>query len=170
MRGVRHTSMALHREEAIVWSYLTLRRSEQDPERRVACNGAGRRLYEVWGRSGSASGKITVVDADQRPVAVVRERLARRHSAAIRRPGKPVTTVRWSNVSGSDRIQAEIDGVAKLWMRGDLTGAGAEMELDADRVGRVSPLGRWEYSIAVAPDFDHALAVSLVVTADLLAH
>ena len=73
-------------------------------------------------------------------------------------------------MSGSDRIQAEIDGVAKLWMRGDLTGAGAEKELDADRVGRVSPLGRWEYSIAVAPDFDHALAVSLVVTADLLAH
>ena len=159
--------MALNREEAIVWLYLTLRRSEQDVERRVACSGEGRRLYEVRGRP--VSGKITVVDADQRPVAVVVERLARRHSAVIRRPGKPVATVRWSNVSGSDRVQVEIDGVAKLRLRGDLTGAGAVLELDAARVAHVSPLGVGQYAIGVAPDFDCALAVSLVLAADLLA-
>ena len=135
----------------------------------MACDGAGRRLYEVRGDAGSGTGRITVVDADQRPVAVVTERLARRHSAAIRRPGQPLTTVRWSTVSGSHRVQVEIEGQANLQMHGNLRHRGAFVELEADRVAQASPVGSGEYSIAVAPDFDRVFALSLVVAADLLA-
>jgi uncharacterized protein YxjI len=152
-----------------VWTYLTLRRSEQHFDRRVACDGAGRRLFVIVGNPASETGRIEVVDADLQPVAVVTERLSRRHTVAIRRPGEPVATVRWSTVSGSERVRVDIDGVAGLRMRGNPDGRGTVVELDANEVARVAPLGDGDYSIAVAPDFDRALAVSLVVAADLLA-
>jgi uncharacterized protein YxjI len=153
-----------------MWCRLELRRSGEGHDHRIVRDAAGAVVYRVLGRAGSARGTITLLDADEHPVATVRQQLARRHTAVVDRSGRPVVAVRWSSMSGSRRLRVTVPDDVDLRIRGDLRSERATIERNRVPEVYVSSVGEDEYDIDLEPDSDSLLAVAVVVAADLLAH
>lgn len=119
-----------------------------------------------WDRAAGA-----LLDRDERPVAVLTERLAARDSALIDRPGHPLAQVRRQlSPPGKDLWQVEAGDSGELLLVRDTRGGGSTLWQMDRMVASVVPHGPRTRVLTVHAGIDPVLVLSAVVAIDGLIH
>jgi len=134
----------------------------------------GDNAYQVIVASFGVRRFTTLVDRDEQPLAIVRERLTGlRDSATIERPGRPPVSIRRRQTTlGGEAWHLSAPETGDLHLIGDLVAHRATLWSHDEAIARIHDAGPLtdEYRVTIAERADRVLVLSSLVAIDRLRH
>ncbi len=134
----------------------------------------GDNAYQVMVASFGGRRFTALVDRDEQPLAIVRERLTGlRDSATIERPGRPPVSIRRRlTTPGGEAWHLSAPDVGDLHLIGDLVAHRATLWSHDEAIARIHDAGPLtdEYRVTIAERADRILVLSSLLAIDRLRH